>query len=510
MNRSLLAGVVLLWCAILPAGATITYRITALPGIHPPLVKVDMHFSVPRAEIVNAEAPAWCPGDDQLQNFGKYVTSMSASSASGSPFQVTQGKQVGEWQVHCTEAGSIDLQYFVPEVPPGNFSNNVQIEPNLLFINGPAALLYLKGRKLEDCELFVHVPTGWQISTTLHKLPGNAAPGWSSTDYDQLADAPLLAATHLLIFHFKDGGCRYSLVFFHHLATLMDPARWVPVFQRIARAENHIMGFTPYKRYHFLMDAGGGLGGLEHLNSCRLAYSSGMSAVEYAPFVAHELFHSWNVKRLRPAALGPFNYQVPNVTRCLWFSEGITEYFAWIACRRAGIITAGQLEKHFREIIRRYRSNPARNTVSADIASLKVWSNNGSYGYQGLSYYEQGELIGLCLDLEIRRVTDNHKDLASLMQCLYRKYALPAPGFHLADIAAALDAVTGRSLTDWFLSMANTTAPLPLRTTLGYAGMTPDCLPEPADTDAVALRNDWLHDDAGESPQLVPSPEYKR
>ncbi len=481
-------------CAIIaaaPASATITYHITARVALTPPLVQVDMSFKLPRAECIKLEAPAWSPGDYQLQHFGKYILSLSATTGSGLPLKVSRGRLPDEWRIACGNPGMVHVQYFVPNEPPGNFSQNVQLTKNLLFINGPAALLYVRGRKEESCQLTVTIPSGWQVSSDLPSQGGEHLHRLHAADYDQLADAPLVAAPRLLIYHFTDHGCRYSLVFYHHLASLQNPARWVSVFHRIAHAENDLMQITPYTHYHFLLDVGGGLGGLEHLNSCRLAYYPGLNASQYAPFVAHELFHSWNVKRLRPAVLGPFNYQQPAKTRCLWFAEGVTEYFAWIACRRAGLISVPQFESHFRGLIARYIANPARNRVSADTASLMVWSTRSSNGYQGVSYYDQGELIALCMDLTIRHLTDQQQDLASLMRLMYNQYAIPKPGYHLNDIATALQVVTGKSLTRWFMQLADSTAQLPLQECLSYAGLDNNLTPIQASSKETDLRTAW-------------------
>ncbi len=484
-------AVLLALIIISPAYATISYHVTALPLLSPPLVRVDMQFTVPQPEQVVLEAPAWSPGDYQLQFFGKYVTSLSASDSSGIPLVIHRSGASYEWHVYCHRKGTVRVEYFVPNEPPGNFSQNVQISRDLVFINGPAALLYIPGRTDEPCNLTVSVPHGWLVSSPLTARGAPDEHTWTASGYDQLSDAPLVAATQLLTYHFADHGCNYSLIFFDHLNTLQDPARWVPVFQRIAHSENDLMQITPYRQYYFLLDVGGGLGGLEHMNSCRLAYSPGLTPDEYAPFVAHELFHSWNVKRLRPALLGPFNYQQPAKTRCLWFAEGITEYFAWIACRRAGLISIATFEHHFRGLIARYLANPARNRISADTASLMVWTNKESTGYRGLSYYDQGELIGLCFDLNIRHLTNQKSDLASLMRYMYKLYSPPKPGYRLQDIAAALNEITGTNLTQWFMRMADSTEQLPLQQCLAYAGLDLSLEPTNGNSRAVAVRNSW-------------------
>src|SRR5262249_22459014 len=131
----------------------------------------------------------------------------------------------------------------------------------------------------------------------------------------------------------------FRVIFFGEKQNLRDTRRYVPTLRQIAAGEMAIMKTTPTSHYDFFFDVDGRGGGLEHLNCCRIALGSESSPLRFAPFAAHEMFHLWNVKRIRPAVLGPFDYIHPPKTRNLWFAEGVTEYYAYIATRRAGLMT---------------------------------------------------------------------------------------------------------------------------------------------------------------------------
>ncbi len=231
------------------------------------------------------------------------------------------------------------------------------------------------------------------------------------------------------------------------------------------------MGGPASSVYHFLIDVGGVNGGLEHADSCRVVYFPGLTVQEYAPFIAHELLHSWNVKRIRPVALAPIHYIHPVTTRSLWFVEGVTEYFAQLTVRRAGLESRDYFLQYWRNIVGKYLNNPARKLVTADESSADVWKTQTSDGYGGLSYYTEGELVALCLDLEIRHATDNHSTLATVMRLLKKRYSAPLAGYTQLDIENAVNDAAGENLSPLFQSLTASTQTMPLMKELGYMGL---------------------------------------
>ncbi len=493
------ASVALLMAALLllshTALALPQVEYTVRPVFQPaPLLHVTLQTHTAGEPRITLHMPVWCPGDYSLQYFGRYVRNFTAFGSTGTQLPVIQ-PNAGTWQVVTNGAAAIVVRYEVTPEPPGNFSQNLQILPGMVFVNGPGALMWAEGLQSAQMLLHVDAPAGWHTVTTLQRQQGEKNT-FTTCGYDALADAPLLLAQHTLEYAFTADGARYDLIFFHHLNSLRSPARWVPLFRRLVLAENTLMGGPASQRYHFLLDAGGGLGGLEHADSARLAYWQGMSVPDYAPFVAHELFHSWNVKRIRPAVLGPFHYQHPRPTRCLWFAEGITEYFARVAVRRAGLENSAAFRAHWRTKIKAWLANPARLRVSADEASLHVWQTAHSSGYQGVSYYDKGELIGLCLDLTLRHSTSGRATLATMMRLLKKLYSPPHAGYHLQDLCDAFNQTAGKNLTALFYRLCDTTDELPLKQCLRYAGLDRRLQPLPSATPLQqAVLKSWERSD---------------
>lgn len=472
----------------------------------PPDLAVSMEFDVPaEADHVSVQMPAWSPGDYHLQNHARYVQNLSAAAVDASGerrLQVTH-LDTNTWSVDTTGVERVRITYTLPQTPPGFFSENVQLLSYQVFVNGPAGWLYLVDHKDTPTQMTVYAPPGWRVEMPLPIMTpgansngGGSASGtvcYSAPDYDTLADSPLVMGDPRILItrEFVVDGINHRAVYFGHSGSVTDKDAYTPILKKIAQAENNLMGGPPYHRYEFLFDVDGRGGGLEHLNSARLSLWPENSPRAFAPFVAHEFFHLWNVKRIRPRVLRPFDYIHPPRTRNLWFVEGVTEYYAHIAVRRAGLATVPEFLNHWRSAIHSLQQNPAHLRVSADEASLRVWEAGNSEGY-GLSYYDKGELIGLCLDLKIRHVTHGQKSLDDVMRYLMRRYAPPNPGYGEDDLRAAINEVTGQDLSDFYDLLARSTHEMPFTECLAYAGLNANLEPLPDPTpEALALRASW-------------------
>ena len=377
----------------------VIYSLWLRNDLTPPRLIVSLKTEVATGDKgVTVQMPAWSPGDYHVQNFGKYVQDLHAEGISGS-------RQTGElhvrhpdantWQIDTGGAPDVLVTYSVPETPPEIFSDNVTLAPHYAFVNGPSAFAYVVGHKTARAVLNLYQPTGWQSVIRLSELQPLDPAGFTSfnaPDYDTLADSPLVMADlqGMLVRSFVVDRVPFRAVFFHNPLPPQDADGFVPVLEKVAHAENQIMGGPPYSHYDFLFDVGGQGGGLEHANSARLLLLAGEPPRGMDAFVAHEFFHLWNVKRIRPAVLGPFDYMNPPKTRNLWFAEGVTEYYAHIAVRRAGLIDQAGFLGHWRSRINHLEANPARKRISADDASLHVWESDRSKGIRRALLLRQG------------------------------------------------------------------------------------------------------------------------
>lgn len=475
----------------------ILYEVTPLVNQSAPRIRLTLRIEVPEGEEgVSLQMPVWSPGDYRIQNHAQYVQSVRAwagTGASGRALSV-QHPDDNTWYVAANGASALTVTYLLAPSPSGLFSENVQIRESQVFLNGPATYLYVVGRKEDPAHLMVHLPSDWACVVPLAQdKESNHAATFTAPDYDTLADSPLILAHKRLlrVAEFAVEGKPHRAVFFGRSDRIPNPQAFPPVLSKIVQAGSKLMGGLPYDRYDFLFDVQGRGGGLEHLNSTRIGLWA-TNPQGAAGLCAHEFFHAWNVKRIRPRALGPFNYIEPPRTRNLWFAEGVTEYYARILLRRAGLITREEFFLQTKNAIEAYLDNTARKQVTADESSWRVWEAGNSAGFGGLSYYQKGELIGVCLDLKIRHVTHNRRSLDDVMRELMRRGAPPKPGYEEEEIRSVVNLVAGQDLSAFYDLLARSTEEMPFAECLSHAGLDLNGNPLPNAAPAqIALRDSW-------------------
>jgi predicted metalloprotease with PDZ domain len=467
---------------------------------------VQMRFAVPTgADHVDLQMPTWSPGDYHYQHHARSVVQLAAVTAGANPARLpVTHPDPDTWSIQTSGASAITVSYVLPETPPGIFSDNIHFDPHYAFFAGPAAYLYIVGHKDLAAQITVVVPNNWQVKMPLPSVGSdasepNTAVTFVAPDYDTLADSPMVMgdAQGLQTRQFTVDNVTHTAVYFGKVNETRPLDSYTPVLRRIVQAENDIMGGPPYGQYDFLFGVGEFPAGLEHLNSTRIGLWLNAPPRAVGSLVAHEFFHLWNVKRIRPSVLGPFDYIEAPRTRNLWFAEGVTEYYAHIALRRAGLTSEMEFLDHWRRAIDALQRNPARLRVTADESSLRVWEAGNSSGYGGLSYYQKGELIGLCLDLKIRHVTDNRKSLDDVMRALLQKCNPPKPGYGEDELRDTINQVAGHDLTAFYNLLARSTREMPFTECLAYAGLDVNLRPVPnSPPDVLALRAAWSAENA--------------
>jgi predicted metalloprotease with PDZ domain len=325
-----------------------------------------------------------------------------------------------------------------------------------LFFTPTNGLPYLPERLTEPLSLQVAVPAGWRIATGLQ--PAARSPDeFLAADYDELVDSPLHAGTDPVLEFEVDGRL-------HQIATWgrtnMDPDRLTADLARIVSAQSRLFGGLPYDRYVFiLMTADEGRGGLEHRNSCailapRFDFRPGPAYERVLRLLSHEFFHTWNVKRIRPEVLGPFDYSAEAYTRLLWAMEGITDYYAALMLRRAGIITADRLLEIYSEWMGDLSRVPGRFLQSLEEASFDAWIKyyrpDEHSANSSISYYLKGALASMLLDLEIRRRTGGARSLDDLMRLLWERFGVTGRGVPEGGYQALVEEIAGGEWTAFF------------------------------------------------------------
>jgi predicted metalloprotease with PDZ domain len=335
----------------------------------------------------------------------------------------------------------------------------------------------------------VQPAAGWnQVSTSLKPVAGGAPFTFRSSNYDELADSPIEIGTHKVM-SFEANGTPHTVAMFGNAK--YDEAKLLADMKRVCEEAHRVVGQNPLDRYLFIIhNIERGTGGLEHLFSTTLsvgrnAYTNEAGYKSFLGLVGHEYFHLWNVKRIRPVALGPFNYDRENYTRMLWLSEGGTSYFGNLIVQRAGFISADEYLANLSNGITRVENQPGNKIQAASEASYDAWIKayrpNENSANATISYYDKGELICTVLDLMIINETKGQKSLDDVMRLLYtRYYQQQKRGFTDEEFQDAAEKVAGRRFDDFFRTRVYDTQTLDYNTALGYAGLT--LTTEPATT----------------------------
>ncbi len=300
------------------------------------------------------------------------------------------------------------------------------------FFNPACVCMALAGRESVQHRVQVQAPAGWRVTTGL-----DACDGWFvADDYDALIDAPFECGTHRLL-HFEVDGRPHEIAVWG--SGNEDEARIVADSRRIVLAARDLFGGLPYRRYVFIVLLADGLyGGLEHRNSVvnlydRWGFQPERRYERFLGLTAHEFFHVWNVKRIRPRPLGPFDYRGENYTRQLWVMEGITSYYDNLLLVRAGLITPTRYLEVIADDIIKHEALPGKALQSLAESSFDAWIKyyrpDEHSGNSSVSYYLKGSLAALLLDMLIRRRTAGRRSLDDVMRLLFERYPLDGPGF---------------------------------------------------------------------------------
>ncbi|PYS21864.1 MAG: peptidase M61 [Acidobacteria bacterium] len=420
------------------------------------LLEVEMRLQIPANLNVPNETdlvmPVWTPGSYLIREFERNVQDFSAD-ANGRALDWTKiNKDI--WRVKTSGARQWRATYRV-------YANELSVRTNELnadhaFWNNAALLMYPDGRLNAPSTLRVVPPSGWKVATGLPPVAGQPNT-FRAENFDTLYDSPFEVSNFKEI-KFEVRGVPHRIVIDGE--GNYDPQRMKDDVQKIVEAEVSMFGVIPYHDYTFILHLRANTGGgLEHLNSTALGFRRFNFATEagwrsFYGLVAHEFFHLWNVKRIRPDALGPFDYTKENYTRNLWVAEGITDYYGSLMVRRAGLTSDRDYLDALARRIQNFQNTPGRLEMSAEDASFNSWikeyrPDENSVNSQ-ISYYDKGELLGLLLDLEIRQRTKNAKSLDDVMRYLYHEFFEKSRNYSPADFQKACELMAGASLEDFF------------------------------------------------------------
>ena len=420
--------------------------------------------------------PAWTPGYYGLFDFAKNVRNFQAENGEGRPL-AWEMTTANAWRVASDRAAVVTVAYDV--LATSSFVAQCYLGEDRGYIVPGGVFMYVAGRIAHPVTVAIESNPAWSaIATGLDRVPAAARPTYAAPDFDILYDSPILMGNLESLPAFEIQGIRHE--FFGFKPQVPDPAKFMADLKAALEAGIAVIGEIPYRHYTFLA-IGPGQGGIEHLNSTSFGFNgSGMATrageIRMLSFLAHEYFHSFNVKRIRPIALGPFDYDRENITGMLWVSEGFTSYYEALMLKRAGLTTADELLDELRGSIVAYENNPGHLFQSAVQSSLATW-RQGPFGRRGdgirktISYYDKGVALGMLLDFAIRHATENKSSLDTVMRALYGTYFKSlGRGWTDAEFKAACEAAARAPLDEVF-EYAATTKRVDYAKYLAYAGL---------------------------------------
>ncbi len=437
------------------------------PAAHLIHVTMGVADAAPGTEI---QFPAW-NALYQIRDFVRNVQDVEAR-CDGAPRPLERA-DLNTWRSGDYSCSSLEIRYAVFANQEGAFSAVLSEEH--AFMNFALLLFYLPQDRARPVTVRFLLPEKWKLATLLEegKSPGE----FIASNYDDLADSPAEAG-EFREFSYQQGGATYRVVV-HASPSAYSPERLLKTLEKITAAETGLMQDVPFSRYtfilHFLEQSSGGM---EHRNGTAIAYAASALRDDWDGLettLAHEFFHAWNVKRIRPQNLEPVDYIHGNDTRDLWFCEGLASTYQQYAVLRAGLISRETFYQRLAGEIQILQGRPARLSQSVALAGREAWLEKYSDYFRperSISYYNKGALLGFLLDLAIRQGSGNQHSLDDLMRRLNQDFARRNRLFQPQDLIAIIADLAPRfeDADRFFADYVDGTQELDYERYLGYAG----------------------------------------
>ncbi len=433
------------------AAPEINYTVS-MPRPYTHLLEVEMRVQAANLPAeTELKMPVWTPGSYLIREYARNVQDFAVKNTGGSDLSWRKTNK-NTWQIDTGGANEIVVSYKV-------YANELTVRTNELnsdhaFFNNAALLMFPKDQLQAASTVKVEPFGDWKIATGLPSVTGQTNT-FRAPNFDILYDSPFeIGNFEEISFNVEGKPHRFVI----EGEGNYDLRKIAADTAKIVEQAYGIFGELPYDNYTYILNLRGG-GGLEHLNSTALQWQKFGFKPEarYKAFlglVAHEYFHAWNVKRIRPDALGPFDYEKENYTRNLWVAEGGTAYYEGVLPLRAGLISAKDFLDEKVSTIKQLQNRPGRFETSLEDASFDAWikyyrQDENSINNQ-ISYYDKGALVNFLLDIEIRKDSNGAKSLDDVMRYLYNEFYKNGRNYAPADYQKAAEIMAGKSLNDFF------------------------------------------------------------
>lgn len=481
--------------------ASLHYHVE-LHHLHAHQYRVTLRIATPAAQQL-VSLPVWIPGSYLVREFAKNLQELNARQ-NGQPIAVQQLSK-HQWLLDCSANAPVELSYLV-----NAYDTSVRtawLDQRRGFFNGTSLLLRVHGQEAQPHQLRIspsaQVPD-WKLATGLSAVEVDAQGfgTYTAGNYDELVDCPVEMG-NFWSSSFTARGVPHRFVVAGAPASF-DGERLLRDTQKVCEAEIDFWGVAPHSSYVFMLNVThDGYGGLEHCNSTALICSrsdlprqgvdkASDGYVQLLGLISHEYFHTWNVKRLRPAELVPYNYDQENYTELLWFFEGFTSYYDDLLLRRAGLIDNATYLKLITKTLNQVQQTPGRKVQSVAQSSFDAWvkyyRQDENTANATVSYYTKGALVAMSLDLKLRQ--EGQTTLDAVMRALWQR--CQGSAMSEADVLTVLQALTGRSWEAELQVWVHGTQELPVTELLAAHGVAADA-DQPVPAQALGLRVQESH-----------------
>lgn len=439
------------------------YRLAADPDL-PHYIAVEAHLTaIQQQSEVELQLPAWRPGRYELQQFAKNIQRFDVVDGNGYklPFRkITKDR----WVVQTNGAEELIIRYnyyAILLVPNLLNAGSSFISDTLLYVNPVNLCVYAEGRIDEACTLELAIPDGWMVACGLEKIDAKTL---RAADFYELVDCPLIAAPSIQHIDYDVNGVTFH-VWIHggwrtNGESTFDADRIRNDFYRFSQKQLELYGEFPEQDYHFLtlILPVPYYHGVEHRNSTVLVLGPNDEGeglyVDLLGVSSHELFHAWNIIRIRPAELLPYDFTKENYFQTCFVAEGVTTYYGDLMLRQAGVFNDEAYLKELQVLFKRHFENNGRAFQSLVESSWDLWLDGYEKGVpdRKVSVYHKGAIAALILDLHIRRLSDHARSLDDVMKLMWQRFGKPFIGYTLEDYRAITEEVAGESL-GWYYEL---------------------------------------------------------
>ncbi len=460
----------LVLCAVnaIAFGAKISYTLK-MPRPQNHYFQVEMQVEQLKQKTATVKLPVWAPGSYLVREFSRHLNQVKAYSLQGAALPIIK-KTKNAWEIDLKGQTAFVVKYEV-------YAFELSVRTSFLdethgFVSGPSMFMYLDGHKETGGELLVQPHASFKRVSTGLTLKSLIKQGNNQTftfeNYDQLVDCPIEIGNQYE-FDFEAAGVKHTVAMYGE--GNFDPERLKADMAKIVEEETRVVGVNPNKRYVFIVhNVVGGDGGLEHCNSTVLSVDrwtyEGSNYINFLNLVAHEYFHLWNVKRIRPIELGPFNYDQEVYTNYLWVMEGFTSYYDELILRRCGFYSQEEMMKKIQIAVNYVESSVGARVQPVAHASFDAWIKayrpNENSSNTTMTYYSRGLVIAAVLDAMIIKQSNGTECLDHLMKDLYETYyEAKNRGFTDAEFKACLAKHTGQDMAEFFQKYIDGTEVIP-------------------------------------------------